>query len=582
MLRGHPLVLSATARHNRLCYIGDSHLQNGFVLRSVSTAANQFQVTGGVATVTTTGNHNTGIGNYVYLINQGDTTYANSLNGACVPITGAASNTTFTVSATFNGQTMADGDYSNIGGGGWSVVTLSAKQDSAFANWLNWYLNNPWMVTSLNCITGQTATNQVKLINKILAGPIFDIGVISLGTNDMQTTPVATAMRKMYETLNNVTAISDALLAAGKQVIILTANPDNVNNSNTLPKAQALSVYRRLLFEYAGRNVGVKIADTFAASIDGTNANGLPLANYTPGATVHLSTLADIQIARQLASEFTPTAYSNDFQPNALFEDQANFAQKPTAWVGSTAYVAADVRLNGLNVYICIAAGTSASSGGPTGTGAYILDGTVIWKFVAVCSVNCIAHGLMDSSGGTNSTSGAYVGSVPAAWTLALFGGGTGTTTSNAARTAVASTNAANWGKAWQLSCTFTGAGQGVLITQDAIAQVVKGGWYRYGITITPLNAWANNIAGMALYLNCGGGNSFFQPVAIGQGNDNNFIPFTNGEPWRIYSEPTYFSAANTFTGCILTFNVVSAAAATVNFELSSAFLVPIDDPYVP
>jgi len=37
---------------------------------------------------------------------------------------------------------------------------------------------------------------------------------------------------------------------------------------------------------------------------------------------------------------------------------------------------------NGGQVYLCTTAGTSAASGGPTGTGASITDGSVVWKYV--------------------------------------------------------------------------------------------------------------------------------------------------------------------------------------------------------
>lgn len=52
------------------------------------------------------------------------------------------------------------------------------------------------------------------------------------------------------------------------------------------------------------------------------------------------------------------------------------------SWAASTAYTAGDRRLNGANVYICTVGGTSASSGGPTGTGTGITDGTVTWNYL--------------------------------------------------------------------------------------------------------------------------------------------------------------------------------------------------------
>jgi len=51
-------------------------------------------------------------------------------------------------------------------------------------------------------------------------------------------------------------------------------------------------------------------------------------------------------------------------------------------WGGSTAYVLNDRVTNGGNVYLCITAGTSAASGGPTTELASISDGTVDWRFL--------------------------------------------------------------------------------------------------------------------------------------------------------------------------------------------------------
>lgn len=58
------------------------------------------------------------------------------------------------------------------------------------------------------------------------------------------------------------------------------------------------------------------------------------------------------------------------------------------AWVGSTAYKVGTFVKNGGNLYICNVAGTSAASGGPTGTGTAITDGTVTWKYVSSTNAN--------------------------------------------------------------------------------------------------------------------------------------------------------------------------------------------------
>ncbi len=51
------------------------------------------------------------------------------------------------------------------------------------------------------------------------------------------------------------------------------------------------------------------------------------------------------------------------------------------AWTASTAYTVGETVSNGGNNYICTTAGTSATSGGPTGTGTGITDGTAVWSY---------------------------------------------------------------------------------------------------------------------------------------------------------------------------------------------------------
>ena len=51
-------------------------------------------------------------------------------------------------------------------------------------------------------------------------------------------------------------------------------------------------------------------------------------------------------------------------------------------WVASTAYALDDIKRNSGNVYKCIKAGTSDSTGGPSGEGDEIVDNTVTWKYL--------------------------------------------------------------------------------------------------------------------------------------------------------------------------------------------------------
>lgn len=51
-------------------------------------------------------------------------------------------------------------------------------------------------------------------------------------------------------------------------------------------------------------------------------------------------------------------------------------------WAGSTAYSLGQKIVNGGNAYYCTSTGTSAASGGPSGTGTGITDGTCVWKYI--------------------------------------------------------------------------------------------------------------------------------------------------------------------------------------------------------
>ena len=53
------------------------------------------------------------------------------------------------------------------------------------------------------------------------------------------------------------------------------------------------------------------------------------------------------------------------------------------AWIASHAYTAGQAVTNGGNGYVCTTGGTSAGAGGPTGSGASIVDNTVIWTWAS-------------------------------------------------------------------------------------------------------------------------------------------------------------------------------------------------------
>jgi hypothetical protein len=73
-----------------------------------------------------------------------------------------------------------------------------------------------------------------------------------------------------------------------------------------------------------------------------------------------------------------------------------------SAWDNDRAYVVNQIRTNdGGKIYACVQAGTSAGSGGPTGTGSGIVDGTVVWDYQATTYIaGQVVYGAVDFDSG--------------------------------------------------------------------------------------------------------------------------------------------------------------------------------------
>lgn len=56
-------------------------------------------------------------------------------------------------------------------------------------------------------------------------------------------------------------------------------------------------------------------------------------------------------------------------------------------WAASSPFAVGDQVDNGGNVYICTTAGTTAASGGPTGTGTGIVDGSAVWDYLGTTTM---------------------------------------------------------------------------------------------------------------------------------------------------------------------------------------------------
>ena len=100
-------------------------------------------------------------------------------------------------------------------------------------------------------------------------------------------------------------------------------------------------------------------ADTFAGASPNTGVHG----SYARGQIIH-------------------NAVAASGQPS--YWQCTTAGRLAPAWAPSTAYVVGAVALNDTDkIYACVTAGTSAGSGGPTGTGTAITDGTAVWDYIS-------------------------------------------------------------------------------------------------------------------------------------------------------------------------------------------------------
>ena len=89
--------------------------------------------------------------------------------------------------------------------------------------------------------------------------------------------------------------------------------------------------------------------------------------------------------SQTVASKTTHDTTASDIKTNQIATDLKNSLTNNLNgnWAAATAYVVGDYRNNGGNWYKCTQAGTSAGSGGPTGTGTNIVDNTCRWDYVS-------------------------------------------------------------------------------------------------------------------------------------------------------------------------------------------------------
>jgi hypothetical protein len=343
-------------------------------------------------------------------------------------------------------------------------------------------------------VTGCTTADMVARLPDAVASNV-DIFVMIGGHNDI-------VAGTSYATITaNLKNCIDTLVAAGKKVIILPIPPSTA--FSTVPNGgQGIIALRvnRFLRAYAHKSSfantklnSVVFCDVNGYLTDGGSATDQPLGGTggTSGAMTYDGTHWSCRAAQyvgyclNLASQvFTgpPIPYSR--REYSIFDGYDPVSNpggnyfEALPWSATQVIPVGTKRNNSGNIYRCTTAGTTASSGGPTGTGTAITDGTVVWRYM-------FAQGLStwQGTGGTMSASTGitYTGTIPNPFTLQHI------TTGSTGTVVVAQENPWSNGQAGKRMSMVFSLGSGSASDQWQLV-ILYGTLAAFGVTAADLN----------------------------------------------------------------------------------------------
>jgi hypothetical protein len=579
----------------RTLLIGDSHLQMGWTNNSGSLSA--FTVSAGVASLSIS-NHNIAQGNKFTLIDTANSATLDTCVMSYAEITALTvpTNGTLTASATVAGVTMADGSYTS--GRTWLAIPWQHQRDSTFLHSINCWNGAPFVFTHIFTANGTSSAQHLAALPKLqrqAPKSTYANVVISLGTNPsvagqgmFQQATLATAIAAAETEYNNIMAIADALYSNGTVYIAIPIG-GTTGTTNTANFTRAVSYLRRKFLQ-TRRPYRLRFFDLFGLSVDGSDANGLMVANYQPAsANNHLSTFGNYRIAKQQTAWDSrlgwDTANRYAWKPMSYLDDNTNAV---TSWAASTSYTVGAVRMNNYTVYQCVAitgAGTSASSGGPTGDGTAIIDNQVTWSSLGPAAVNLAANGLMQGTGGTNSA--AFAGAtttVPTGWTLLSATNVTlasCATAGNSAITVKPTGTDSTPGFGWDLSIEYTAADGVVTCYQNCPLLARGGSWYQARMTVTGKTALNTVLKAVVLRIQpTFTGTGTFVAQAMATGNNTTTIPLDTTDSYEVVTAPFFVpTSLSVSTDNQIYIEIRSAGAGTVNLQLSNIAYYPVRDP---
>lgn len=245
-------------------------------------------------------------------------------------------------------------------------------------------------------------TADMLIYSNDCAASTTDIVVVKGGANDMANFAASAAgLASQYPiTIANLAAIYQQQILTGKKVVILPITPrTGMNQWEWAFRAKVNSWERAYVAKQPWANPNgygnIVIADATRFWQDGTSTIDNPIGGSTApqGAMttdgLHESPRGAQYEALAIIDAIQPWVGKNQTAARGTsmtdaYDDgynQGGNLIEATNWQASTAYTVNQTVMNSGNVYYCFQAGTSASSGGPTGTGGGITDGTAHWNY---------------------------------------------------------------------------------------------------------------------------------------------------------------------------------------------------------
>jgi len=505
------------------------------------------------------------------------------------------------LSWTFNGPPQTVGPITFYGSQFWLAIPSQNQRDSSFLHSINGWNGAPFVFTHNFTANGTSSAQHLAALPKLQAQApksTYANVVISLGTNASvagqgmyQQATLATAIAAAETEYRNIMAIADALYSSGTVYIAIPigATSFGLNTSGQFANFTRAVGYLRRKFFQTRRSYRLRFFDLFGLSVDGSNVDGLVVSNYQGGQN-HLSTYANYRIAKA-ETEWDSrlgwdTANRYAWKPMSYLDDNTNAV---TLWAASQPYTVGTVRMNNYTIYQCTVAGTSASSGGPTGDGSSITDGTVTWQSLGPAAVNLAANGLMQGTGGTNTA--AFAGAtttVPTGWTLLSATNVTlasCATAGNSAITVKPTGIDSTPGFGWDLSITYTAAVGVVTCYQNCPLMAKGGNWYQARMTVTGKTAL--NTVLRAVALRCQPtftGIGTFNVSAMSAGNNSTTIPLDTTDSYEVVTAPFFVPASlGTSSNNQIYIEITSnGTAGTADLQLSNLAYYPVRDPNIP